>query len=44
LIITFVFEKNANFITQNWQKSQKLWSYHRSRIIYFCFINSCHFE
>jgi hypothetical protein len=24
LIITFVFEKNANFITQNWQKSQKL--------------------
>jgi hypothetical protein len=24
VIITFVFEKNANFFTENWQKSQKI--------------------
>jgi sensor c-di-GMP phosphodiesterase-like protein len=24
LIITLVFEKNANFVAENWQKSQKI--------------------
>jgi hypothetical protein len=24
LIITFVFEKNANFFAENWEKSQKI--------------------